>query len=75
LAGLIQDVGEGVHRTGEKTEKCSGIDLTGVDWKSGDSVLDLEAGVGPGKLVCEFDFVEVRIILSHRAQRKEQQES
>ena len=77
FAGFVEDVGEGVDRTGEKTEKSSGIDLSAVDWKGGDGVLDLNAGVGSGKLVGEFNFVGglgVRIALGHRAQWKKQQE-
>ena len=77
FAGFGQDAGEGVYRTGEKAEKRAGIDLPAVDWKRGDGVLDLETGVGSGKLVGELNFIGelcVRITLCHRAQRKEQQE-
>jgi hypothetical protein len=73
FAGFVQDVSEGIYRTGEKAEKCSGIDLSAVDWKRRDGVLDLKAGVGSGKLVGEFNFVggfDVRVGLSRHAERK-----
>jgi hypothetical protein len=57
FAGFVQNAGEGVYRTGEKAEECAGINLSAVDWKRGDGVLDLEAGVGSGKLVGELNFV------------------
>ena len=73
FAGFIEDIGEWVYRTGEKAEKRSGIDLSAVDWKSGDGVLDSKAGVGSGKLVGELDFVggfDVHVGLSQQAERK-----
>ena len=72
FAGFVQDVSEGVDRTGEKAEKGSGIDFASVDWKRCDGVLDLEAGVGSGKLVGELDFIggsEVHVGLSQHAER------
>ena len=73
FAGFVQDVGERVHRTGEKTEKCSGIDLSSVDWKRRDGVLNLNAGVGSRKLVGELSFIggfDVHVGLSQHAERK-----
>jgi hypothetical protein len=70
---MHQDFAEGVSRTVEKAEKSSGIDLSAVDWKRRDCVLDLNAGVGSGKLVGEFNFVgrfDVRVTLGHRDQWK-----
>jgi hypothetical protein len=74
---MHQYFAEGVGGAVEKAEKSSGIDLSAVDWKRSDGVLDLNAGVGSGKLVGEFNFFgefDVRIALGHRAQREEQQE-
>ena len=73
FAGFVEDMCERVYRTGEKTEKCSGIYLSAIDWKGRDGVLDLKAGVGTGELVGEFNFVggfDVQIGLSQHAERK-----
>ena len=70
FTGFVQDAGEGVYRTAGKTEKRAGVDLSAVDWKRGDGVLYLKAGVGSGKVVGELNFVGelcVRIALGHRA--------
>ena len=77
FAGMHQDFAEGISRTVEKTKKSSCIDFSAVDWKRRDSILDLNAGVGAGKLVGEFNFIggfDVRLTLGRRAQREEQQE-
>ena len=72
FAGFVEDAGEGVYGTGEKAEESSGVDLAAVEWKGGDGVLDLEAGVGSGKPVGELDFIggsEVHVGLSQHAER------
>jgi hypothetical protein len=66
-------MGEGILRTGEKAEKASGINLSAVDWKGCYGVLNLNAGIGAGKLIGELNLVEgfdVGIALSTCVERK-----